>query len=166
MVTLALISAWCGLQWVVAWAPAAILAMLGGVLLYLAMHPKVKLTDESLWIGTREISWRSIERLDHTDWISPLVVYLTLDSGKRLRLLYPGDPDNNRALLMEIRRSAVGAMVDGHQYRDVADELVEQVRELTSEGRPRYRLVRSEDEAEIERLFQKLKTAGRLDKEE
>jgi hypothetical protein len=163
LVSLAALSAWCGTRWPAAWAPAVVLAGLGGALTALTLQPSIILTADGLRRGRRFIPWGSIRRLDHTEWLSPLILKLELENGKRRRLVYAGEPDASRALLLEIRRNSLNALIDGYRYEQVAQELMGQAEELVPEGDTRYRLLRSEDEAEIERLFQKLKTVGRLD---
>ena len=60
------------------------------------------------------------------------------------------------------RRTARNALIDGIPYRQFWGEaLPSQERRLAS---PKYQLLRPEDEAEVERLFQRLKTVGHLDK--
>lgn len=161
--SLAMLAAWASTRWTAAAVPASVLLVIALFLIALATAPAIVLTRDELRIGRRRFAWSQITRLDHTNWISPLLVRLTLDSGRRVLLIYPGDYDNSRALLVELRRNCVQSLIDGYPYRDVVGELVHQAEELTGDGRPRYRLLRSEDELEVERLYQKLKSVGRLD---
>ncbi|MBI3281779.1 MAG: hypothetical protein HYZ57_18295, partial [Acidobacteria bacterium] len=107
--------------------------------------------------------WSDIERVDRTSWISPLVVYLTLAEGKRVLLVYSGDVEGGKSLLRQIRRYARFSLIDGIPYRQFWGELLPSVGEPKQLQSPRYRLLRPEDEAEVERLFQRLKTVGNLD---
>lgn len=77
-------------------------------------------------------------------------------------LIYPGDLDSSNSLLRHIRRNACQALLDGVPYRQFwgIDEPADERKNLTS---PQYRLLRPEDEAEVERLYQRLKSVGRFD---
>jgi len=153
---------WCGMKWVPALIPAALL--LGGaiLLLFLALQPAVEIHDKHLVIGHRVIRWSDIRRVDRTGWLSPLVVYLTLADDSQLLLIYPGDPDSANSLLRHLRRLAREALIDGVPYRQFWGE----GSPLKTESRPaapQYHLLRPEDEAEVERLYRRLKAVGHLD---
>jgi hypothetical protein len=104
-----------------------------------------------------------IRRLDRTGWVSPLVVRITLFDDSRQVLLYPGDLDACNALLRHLRRSSRDALIDGVPYRQYWGEVLAPVAESARALPPRYRILRAEDEAEVERLYQRLKTVGNLD---
>lgn len=140
----------------------ALFLLSSSLLLVLALRPAIEVHRDFLLIGDRRISWLDIERIDRTGWISPLVVRLTLAGGRRFILLYPGDPQSANRLLRQIRRFATRALIDGVPHRQYwGDKPVSAaVRALPA---PRPRLLRHEDEAEVERLFRRLKTVGHLD---
>jgi hypothetical protein len=62
-----------------------------------------------------------------------------------------------------LRRSSRDALIDGVPYRQYWGEVLAPVAEATQALPPRYRILRAEDEAEVERLYQRLKTVGNLD---
>lgn len=143
------------------WLAAALFAIPALALLLLAFRPAIEIHNSHLSIGRRVIPWTRIRRLDQTGWNVPLLVYLTLDDGERVSLLYPGDPDSSTSLLRHLRRSAREALLNGVPYRQFWGEppaaAPPQVAPL------RYPLLRPEDEAEVERMFQRLKSAGHLE---
>lgn len=157
----------CSTLWTAAVLPATVLLISGLALAFLVGQPRLAMTPEELRVGRRHIEWSSIRRLDHTDWISPVVVRLTLDSGQRLLIIYPGDLVSAQSFLFEMRRHCTAALIDGYPHADVMPEILEQAEQAaTAYGPSRYRVLRAEDEAEVERLFQKLKAVGRLDRDD
>lgn len=109
------------------------------------------------------ILWNSILRVDRTGWITPLGLFLELDTKRRIFLLYPGDLENSKQLLRMIRKYSREALLDGLPHRDVWGDAVPPPTAARPLPSPRYQLLRSEDEAEVERMFQQLKSAGRID---
>ena len=55
------------------------------------------------------------------------------------------------------------ALIDGIPYRQYWGEMLSSPSERRQLPSPRYRVLRPEDEMEIERLYQRLKTVGHLD---
>jgi hypothetical protein len=154
---------WCGRSWAPAYAAAALFLVSAAVLFALAFRPPIEIQDAYLAIGRRRIPWMDIRRVDHAGWLSPLVVRLTLADQSRVLLIYPGDVDSGNSLLHHLRRHPRQALIDGHQYPKFWNEEpppASQGRPLAS---PRYRLLLPEDEAEVERLYQRLKAVRRLD---
>ncbi len=156
-------TAWCGRTWLPAYAAAVLFLASAAVLMILAFRPAIEVHDAYLAIGRRRIPWADVRRVDHAGWLSPLVVRLTLADQSRVLLVYPGDADSGNSLLHRLRRYARQALIDGHPYRKFWNEEPA----LAVEGRPlpspRYRLLLPEDEAEVERLYQRLKAVRRLD---
>ena len=105
----------------------------------------------------------NIRRVDRTGWISPLAVYISLASDERLLLVYPGDLDSANALLRHLRRHARESLIDGIPWVEFWGEAAHPVPEKREDPSPRYQLLRAEDEAEVQRLYQVLKTVGHLD---
>jgi hypothetical protein len=157
-------SAWYGF---VRWSPAHVAAVLflatAGAFLYLAFRPPIEIYETHLAIGRRHIPWGEIRRVDRTGWLSPLVVRITLFDNRRLLLLYPGDPDSSNSLLRHLRRSAREALIDGIPYRQFWGEPVRGSSEARTLPSPQFRLLRPEDEAEVERIYQRLKAVRHLD---
>lgn len=115
------------------------------------------------------IPWKEIRRLDTTRWTNPLLVYLTMVDGQRIQIIYPGDADAVNSLVRYIRRNARESLIDGVPYRQFWGEILPATRERRSSSAsghhptPKYRVVRPEEEEEIERMLQRLKTVGNLD---
>src|ERR1700684_977572 len=128
-------------------------------------RPAVETHDAYLSIGGRVIPWMDIRRLDRTGWISPLIVRVTLFDDTRFSLIYPGDLDSCNSLLRHLRRLSRDALIDGIPYRQYWGEVLApgNERKQVQAPAPRYRILRPEDEAEVERLYQRLKTVGNLD---
>jgi hypothetical protein len=149
--------------------PLAFLAA-GGFLLtavflfVMALRPAIEIHEGYLSIGKRIIPWMDIRRLDRTGWISPLIVRITLFDDSRLLLVYSGDLDSCNSLLRHLRRLSRDALIDGIPYRQYWGEVLAPGASERKQGPPaRYRVLRPEDEAEVERLYQRLKTVGNLD---
>ncbi len=127
----------------------------------LALRPVIEIHDSHLRIGRWEIAWDQIRRLDQTGWNVPLLVYLTLRDGRRVALIFPGDVDSSASLLRHLRRSAHEALLDGVPYRQFWGE---PPASAPARMAPlRYPLLRPEDEEEVERMFQRLKSVGHLE---
>lgn len=156
-------SAWCSLSWSPALIPAVLFLASGGVLGFLALRPSIEVHESHLMIGKRVIPWLEIRRLDRTRWMSPLIVHLTLFDESRISLIYPGDLDSANSLLRHLRRAARGALIDGIPYRQFWGEALVRGGDRRSLPGPRGRVLRPEEEAEVERLFQRLKAVGHLD---
>jgi hypothetical protein len=161
---LAAFSAWWAQGWVFALVPAVLFLLSAAALLFLALRPAIEIHETELVLGKRRIPWTDIQRLDRTGWISPLLVYVTLAEERRLLVVYPGDLDSANSLLRHLRRSSKDALIDGIPYRQFWGEALPAAADRRQLASPRYRMLLEEDEAEVERLFQKLKTVGHLDK--
>ncbi|MFZ5929013.1 MAG: DUF3093 family protein [Acidobacteriota bacterium] len=153
--------------WARAWWPAAIPAVLflatAGLALWLATRPVIEVSEEGLRLGREFIRWRDIKRVDQTGWIAPLIAYLTLTGKRQIRLVYPGETVHSNRLLRLIQQHSTQALINGVPHRQIFGDsaLVPPVQ--PAQQRPR--LLREEDEAEVERLYHKLRSAGRLDPE-
>jgi hypothetical protein len=158
---LAAFSAWLGLGWAPGFIPCALFVISGAILIYLAYRPAIELHPHHLTVGARTIHWLDVRRVDRTGWMSPLIVKLTLFDDSRLILIYPGNLDSCQALLRHLRRASRDALIDGVPYRQYWGEVLSSG--AGQAALPRYRLLRSEDEADVERLYQRLKTVGNLD---
>ena len=174
----ALFSAWNALRWAPSWIAAALFGLSALVLAAVTIRPVIEIYETHLAIGRRTILWRDVRRVDQTGWNTPLVVILTLHDTQRIHLLYSGDLDSSTSLLRHLRRFSREALLDGVPYREFWGELAAVSRsdeprknslpEATDanheESVPlRYPVLRSEDEEEVERLFQRLKSVGHLE---
>jgi len=155
-------SGWLGLAWAPAFFPAALFLLTAAALLALAFRPTIKVGEAHLEVGKRLIPWQDVRKVDRTGWISPLVAKLTLFDDEVLTIVYPGEVDCCKHLLRALRQMATGAMIDGVPYRQYWGELLgaSDARQLAA---PRYRVLRPEDEEEVERLYFLLKTVGHID---
>ena len=155
-------SGWLGLSWAPAFCPALLFLLTAAGLLTLAFRPAIKVGEVHLECGKRIIPWQDVRRVDRTGWISPLVVKLTMFDDEVVTLLYPGEVDCCKDLLRTLRQMATSASIDGVPYRQYWGELLgaNESRQLAA---PRYRVLRPEDEEEVERLYFLLKTVGHID---
>ena len=166
-------SAWTSLRWPATWTAAALFGATAVALLTLLCRPRIEIHETHLQLGRRVIFWREIRRLDQTGWIAPLAVTLTLAGDRRVRLLYAGDLDSSTSLLRYLRRYSRNALLDGIPYRQAWGEPgkpPELGKTKEPAGTPQQTpravhrpLLRPEEEDEIEKMFQRLKSVGRLD---
>ncbi len=163
----ALFSAWNALRWTPSWIAAGLFAISALLMIAVTLRPAVEIHETHLAIGRLQIPWRDIRRIDQTGWNTPLAVMLTLRSQQRIMLLYPGDLDSSSSLLRHLRRFSREALLDGIPYReywgehstpDTAPE-----KDADAAAPARYPVLRAEDEEEVERLFQRLKSVGHLE---
>ena len=170
-------SAWTALRWPSTWIAAGLFGATSAVLTALLWRPGIEIHETHLQLGRRIILWREIRRVDQTGWIAPLAVSLTLSNDRRVVLLYAGDLDSSSSLLRHLRRYSRNALLDGIPYRQAwgepgakpeleqrseARKILDSVpqRQTPTVHRP---LLRPEEEEEIEKMFQRLKSVGRLD---
>lgn len=169
LMAVALQCLWFALYWSGAWGAAILAAALSGVLLALARRPAIEIHPRHLRIGTRSFSWAEIQSLDRVHNLPfPLIIVFTLTTGARFLMIYPGEPAECRALMAHLRRSAHESLIDGLPNDDYWQDspqppLLEAVAERRQLPGPRYPLLSEADEAEVERLYQRLKTVGYLD---
>lgn len=144
--------------------PALGFAAAAAALFWLAARPPIRIGETQFNIGERAIAWREIREINRSRFVSPLVLRLRLTNSRQKVLVYPGEPEQVRLLLIELRRNSQLATFDGVTYRDYwtwctlnapqgHNPLLEQP----------VRMFSAEDEADVEQLYQKLKTVGRLD---
>ena len=160
---LAVFAGWCGWNWKPAFIPAALFLISSTVLAFLATRPAIVIRDGSWSVGEENFLWSEVERLDTTGWAIPLILRITLRDDRIVHLIYPGDPENAARLLCQMRRLARGAWIEGIPYKQYWGEGPVPAEEARAGARPKYRVLCPEDEAEVERLYQRLKTAGRLE---
>jgi hypothetical protein len=160
---LGIFSAWLGMGWAPAFVPSALFVLTAALMIALAVRPVIEVQDPYLRVGKRMIPWIDVRRVDRTGWLSPLAVRLTLYDDSRVLLIYPGDLESCKGLLRTLRRMSRDALIDGIPYRQYWGEMLSSNNERRQLPAPRYRVLRPEDELEIERLYQRLKTVGHLD---
>jgi hypothetical protein len=145
-----------------AWIAAALFAIPAVVLFLLAFRPAIEIHETHLKMGRLQVPWSEVRRLDQTGWNVPLLVYLTLNQERRLLLIHPGDFDSSASLLRHLRRHSREALLDGVPYRQFWGEPPSATPAQIAP--PRYPLLRPEDEDEVERMFQRLKSVGHLER--
>ena len=161
-IVLAGLCGWLGRLAPLAFVPAGLFLLTAAGLLAMAFRPAIEIHEGYLSIGRRIIPWMDIRRVDRTSRVPPLLVRITLFDDSRLRLIYPGDLDSCNSLLRHLRRLSRDALIDGIPYRQYWGEALAASADR-KQAAPRYRILRPEDEAEVERLYQRLKTVGNLD---
>jgi hypothetical protein len=155
-------SAWVAFRWPFAWIASILFLGSSFVVLYLALRPPVEIYETHLKIGSKTIPWMQVRRLDRGSQL-PLVVRLTLADKTRILLVYAGDLDSASNLLRHLRRFAREALIDGVPYRQFWGEAISAAQERKQLPPPRYPLLLPEDETEVERMFQRLKSVGHID---
>jgi hypothetical protein len=144
------------------WIAAALFAIPAVMLFMLAFHPAIEIHDTHVRIGRRLIPWSRIRRVDQTRLNVPLLVCLTLEGEVREWLIHPGDFDSSASLLRHLRRNSREALLDGVPYRQFWGQPVTAA--PVQIAPPHYPLLRPEDEQEVERMFQRLKSVGHLER--
>lgn len=114
-------------------------------------------------VGERAIAWREVREIN-TGFRSPLVVRVALTNSRRRLIVFPAPQERIARLMYQLRRHSYLATFDGVAYRDfwTWSTLNEPLRDRPVLQQP-VRMLSSDDEEEIERMFQKLKTVGHLD---
>jgi hypothetical protein len=157
----------------------ALLSMAGLMAVLLSVRPAIEIHPHHLRVGSRAIPWQEVRAVAWSGWILPLVVTLITEDNERIFVVYAGSPATAKVVLRQIRRAAREALIDGVPYREywsspgvtgsmpsdgAAAGAAGSSRSADS-GIPanRYPLLRQEDEAEVERLYQRLKVVGHLD---
>lgn len=158
----AILSGWIALRWPYAWIPTGLLFASAGLVLYFTLRPSIEIYETHLKLWNRVIPWSQIRRLDRSATL-PLIVQLTLADKTRILLVYPGDPDSSNSLLRHLRRFSRDALIEGVPYRQFWGEAPAKAKDRKQNPPQRYPLLLPEDEADIERMFQRLKTVGHID---
>ena len=158
------VSIWCSLRWWPGWIPTGILLAEVAGALWIALRPALEVTNSHFVIGRRTIEWEDIRRIDQTNWVTPMVVELTLREGPRLRVIFPGRADQCKLLLRLIQQRSAHALINGVPHRRIFGDPPQPKPERSAPPRPRF--LSDQDEADIERMLHILKSAGRLDGED
>jgi len=153
---------WFALIWPLYWIFTGLFLASAGVVLYGASRPAIEIYDSHVKIGDQSIPWRHIRRLDRSANM-PLMVRLTLSDKTRILVIFPGNSETSSGLLRSLRRHSRDALIDGVPYRQFWGESAAQVSPRKDPPAKRQPLLLPEDEAEVERMFQRLKSVGHLD---
>jgi hypothetical protein len=176
-----LICVLCGFRAPLAFIPGFLCASTAAALFWLSARPAIRIGETQFNIGERAIAWREVREINSSRFVSPLVLKLKLTNSRHKLLIYPGEPERIAKLIVSLRKNSHFATFDGVSYRDywswtnlpgLNDPLPNGLDANTNKGltnppgaaKPSDEpLLSPEDEEEIERLYQKLKTVGRLD---
>jgi hypothetical protein len=154
----------CGFRAPLAFIPALLCAATASALFWLAARPPIRIGETQFNIGERAVAWREVREINRSRFISPLVLRIKLTNCRHKTLVYPGEPERIERLLLQLRKNSQLATFDGVAYRDYWTwSSLSGVRGDNPALDQPVRMFSSEDEEEIERLYQKLKTVGRLD---
>ena len=159
-------SAWVALAWPWAWIATGLLLVSSAAAFALGLLPDIEIHESHLRVNDHRVPWNQIARLDAIATF-PLVVRITFMNQRSMVLVYAGDADGRRSLLRNVRRYSREALIDGAPWRTFWNEQqppAAQARKPQSAPQ-RYPLLLAEDEAEVERMFQQLKSAGHLEPE-
>lgn len=159
-----LVCALCGLRAPLALIPAFLCVLTGAALFWLAARPPIRLEERQFSIGERAIAWREVREINSSRFVSPLILKIKLTNSRQKLLVYPGEPERINRLMIQLRKNSHLATFDGVAHRDywTWSSLINRSNENATLEHP-VRMLSAEEEEEIERLYQKLKTVGRLD---
>lgn len=154
----------CGLRAPLAFVPGALCAVTSLVLFWLAARPAIRVGSTQFNIGERAIAWQEVREINSSRFISPLILKLKLTNSRRKALIFPGEPERIAKLLDTLRKHSMLATFNGIAYRDYWTW--NDVKELSGDNSPNetpVRMISAEDEEEVERMYQKLKSFRDLD---
>ena len=159
-----LISVLCGFRAPLAFIPGFLCAATAAGLFWLASRPAVRIGDSQFNIGDRSIDWREVREINSSRFLSPLILRIKLTNSRHAVLVYPGEPERIEQLLFQLRKNSHLAAFDGVAYRDYWTWVSLNGSRSDNPGLEQpVRMLSVDEEDEIERLYQKLKTVGRLD---
>ncbi len=146
------------------------------VLLWLSSRPLIRVGETQFNIGERAIAWREVKEMNRVRIISPLILRIRLTNSRRKTLIYAGELSRVEQLVHLLRKNSHLATFDGVAYRDYwtwssmagmhGQKSAAQVpsgHKSTPLLEQPVRMLTREEEDEIERMYQKLKTVGSLD---
>ncbi|MGH9652308.1 MAG: hypothetical protein ACRD6B_02455 [Bryobacteraceae bacterium] len=151
------------------WAgiPSGLCAITAVGLFWLATRPPIRLGDSEFHIGERTIDWREVREINTSSIVSrlvvsPLVLNLKLTNRRGKTLVFPGEPEQIARVMFQLRKKSYLASFDGVPFRQYwAGLSVETAKPDPNE--PPIHVVSTDDEEEIERMYQKLKSVGHID---
>ena len=154
----------CGFRAPLAFIPGFLCAITAAALFWLAARPAVRIGEAQFNIGDRAIAWREVREINSSRFVSPLILRIKLTNSRRKTLIYPGEPERIARLMFQLRKNSHLATFDGVAHRDywTWTSLAGLGGENPTLDQP-VRMLSQEDEDEVERMYQKLKTVGRLD---
>jgi len=160
-VVLGLMSGWVAWQWLPAVVPAGLFFSSAAFVFWLSLHPVIEVTDRELAIGNRIIPWSSITGIETTGWLTPLILKLVVDKSRKVWLVYAGDLESSGRLKELVCSCAPHALLNGAPQRQ--RQAIIAVRNGATAELERHPILTLDDEAEVERMFQRLREVGHLD---
>ncbi len=154
----------CGFRAPLAFIPGFLCAVTAAALFWLAARPAIRIGETQFNVGERAVAWREVREINSSRFVSPLILRIKLTNARRKMLIYPGEPERIARLMFQLRKNSHLATFDGVAYRDywTWTSLAGLDSDNPTLEQP-VRMLSPEDEDEIERMYQKLKTVGRLD---
>jgi hypothetical protein len=156
------LAAWLALSNPWSWAPATLFFLTGLFLLAISFSPVIVVSYSHLLLGKRRVEWDQLESVEHTGWVSPLVLKLRLRSEPSVLLVCAATMEESTELLNLLEEQMMPEL-EPEAIEEPEKILTEAEMALLERERVRYPLMLPEDEAEIQRLYQRLKSVGRLD---
>lgn len=154
----------CGWRAPLAFIPAFLCAVTAGVVFWLASRPSIRVSDTQFNVGERTIAWREVREINGSRLVSPLVLRIKLTNARKRLVVFPGEPERIARLMYQLRKNSYLATFDGVAYRDYWTwSSMTALRGDSPTLEQPVRMLSPEEEEEIERMYQKLKTVGRLD---
>ena len=154
----------CGFRAPLAFIPGFLCAATAAGLFWLSARPAIRLGETQFNIGERAIAWREVREINSSRFISPLILNVKLTNSRSKLLIFPGEPERIEKLMWQLRKNSFLATFDGVSHRDYwAWAAVASARGENPVPEQPVRMLSAEEEDEIERMYQKLKTVGRLD---
>ncbi|HEX4227801.1 MAG TPA: hypothetical protein VHZ07_03965 [Bryobacteraceae bacterium] len=154
----------CGWQAPLALIPAFLCAITSAVLFWLGSRPSIRVSDTQFNVGERTIAWREVREINGSRLVSPLVLKIKLTNARKRLIVFPGEPERIARLIYQLRKNSYLATFDGVAYRDYWTwSSMTALRGDNPTLEQPVRMLSPEEEEEIERMYQKLKTVGRLD---
>jgi len=154
----------CGFRAPLAFIPGALCLLTSFALFWLASRPSIRVGETQFNIGDRAIAWQEVREINSSRFVSPLILKVKLTNSRHHSLIFPGEPERIARLMFQLRKNSLEATFDGVAHRDYWTW--NNMAKLRGDGgvmdQP-TRMLSQEDEEEIERLYQKLKTVGHLD---
>lgn len=154
----------CGFRAHLAFIPGLLCALTAVGLFRLSSLPRIRIGLTQFHIGERTIAWQEIREINSSRFVSPLILKLKLTNSRRKTLIFPGEPEQIARLMYQLRKYSTLATFDGVAHRDYWTW--NEIKEQSGANTMHHELVRmlnQDDEEEIERMYQKLKSVGRLD---
>ncbi len=154
----------CGLRAPLAFIPGVLCAATSAFLFWLASRPAIRVGETQFNIGERAIAWREVVEINSSRFVSPLLLKIKLTNSRRKTLIFPGEPERIARLMFQLRKNSSMASFDGVAHRDywTWTSLAGLQGGKTGTDQP-VKMVSTDDEEEIEKMFQQLKTEGRLE---